>query len=230
MEPTPLTGEARVTSWRVFALVLFSAAYFFQSSGHNEAARFDQMRSLTEHGEWWIDRYAGNTADVVSVGGHTYPDKSPGTTLLGALPWALSRALFSLLPIDEGKQLILVTYALTVLMSALPTALTALLMFRFLARNAWTIAQATLLSLGYGLGTIAFPFATLFFGHQLAAFFAFSGFYLVWSCRSITGRPRALRLILSGLMIGFLPVIENPGAIASVPVIRMQSGTMVLPR
>ena len=31
----------------------------------------------------------------------------------------------------------------------------------------------------------------------------------------MTGRPRALRLILSGLMIGFLPVIENPGAIAS---------------
>jgi hypothetical protein len=216
VEPAPLSREARAASWRVFALVLLSASYFFQSSGHNEAARFDQMRSVMERGEWWIDRFASNTADTIRLDGHTYPNKAPGTTLLGLVPWGVARLVLDVLPIDEGKQLVLSTYALTILMSALPTALTSLLILRFLVRNGWTLSAGTLLGVGYGLGTIAFPWATVFFGHQLSASFAFGAFYLVWASRWLEGRPRTLRLAAAGLMIGFLPVIEYPGAIASV--------------
>lgn len=215
MEPTPLSGEARAASWRVFALVLLSASYFFQSSGHNEAARFDQMRSVMEHGEWWIDRYGSNTADTIHLGGHTYPNKAPGTTLLGLLPWALARAALGLLPIHETQQLILVTWGLTILMSALPTALVSLLILRFLSRNGWTLPHSTLLATGYGLGTIAFPWATVFFGHQLSASAAFGAFYLVWSHRWLESGANALRPLLAGLLLGFLPVIEYPGAMAS---------------
>ncbi|MEO8500013.1 MAG: hypothetical protein ABI565_03805 [Vicinamibacteria bacterium] len=215
MESSPLSGEARAASWRVFALVLLSASYFFQSSGHNEAARFDQMRSVTEHGEWWIDRFARNTGDTIRLDGHTYPNKAPGTTLLGLAPWRVARLAIGLVPIDEGKQLILVTYALTILMSALPTALTSLLILRFLARNGWTSVQATLSAVGYGIGTIAFPWSTVFFGHQLSASFAFGAFYLIWSSPGLSDRPRIARLIAAGLLLGFLPVIEYPGALAS---------------
>ena len=215
VEPTPLSGEARAASWRVFALVLLSASYFFQSSGHNEAARFDQMRSVMEHGEWWIDRFAGNTADIIHLDGHTFPNKAPGTTLLGLVPWGLARVALGILPIHETQQLILTTYGLTILLSALPTALISLLMLRFLSRNGWPLARSTLLAAGYGLGTMAFPWATVFFGHQLSAFFAFGAFYLVWSSRWLEGGSPALRLLVGGLMIGFLPVIEYPGAIAS---------------
>jgi hypothetical protein len=215
VEPAPLSGEARAASWRVFALVLLSASYFFQSSGHNEAARFDQMRSVTEHFEWWIDRFAWNTADTIHLNGHTFPNKAPGTTLLGLLPWSVTRAVASALPVDETKQLILVTYVLTILMSALPTAAISLLMLRFLFRNGWTLGSSTLLAVGYGLGTMAFPWSTVFFGHQLSAFFAFGAFYLVWSARDFEGNSPATRLIAAGLLIGFLPVIEYPGAIAS---------------
>lgn len=215
MEPTPLSGEARAASWRVFALVLLSASYFFQSTGHNEAARFDQMRSVVEHGEWWIDRFASNTADTIHLDGHTFPNKAPGTTLLGVVPWGLASASMRLLPLDDTKQLILITYVLTILMSALPTALLSLLMLRFLSRNGWALTRSTLLALGYGLGTIAFPWATVFFGHQLSAFFAFGAFYLIWTSRWVTDGSPSIRLIAAGLLIGFLPVIEYPGAIAS---------------
>lgn len=215
MGPAPLSDEARTASWRVFALVLLSASYFFQSTAHNEAARFDQIRAVTEHGEWWIDRFSENTGDVVRVHGHNFPDKSPGTTLVGLIPWTLFRAAFSVFPLTEDQQMVLVTYALTVLMSALPTALTALLMLRYLARSGWTLIQSTVASLGYSLGTIAFPFATLFFGHQLAAFFAFAAFYLIWDSRGGTMTPSPLRLAGAGLLIGFLPLLEYPAAIAS---------------
>lgn len=215
MEPTPLKGEARAASWRVFALVLLSAAYFFQSTGHNEAARLDQMRSVMEHGEWWIDRFEANTADTIQLGGHTFPNKAPGTTLLGLAPWGAASMAMRLLPLDDTKQLILITYVLTILMSALPTALLSLLLLRFLARNGWSLARSTLLAVGYGLGTMAFPWATVLFGHQLSALFAFGAFYLIWSSRWLDDGSRAMRLLAAGLMIGFLPVIEYPGAIAS---------------
>jgi hypothetical protein len=215
VERLPLSGEARAASWRVFALVLLSASYFFQSSGHNEAARFDQMRSVTEHGEWWIDRFAWNTADTIQRNGHTFPNKAPGTTLLGLLPWTITRAAMSALPLDQGRQLILVTWILTILMSALPTAGISLLMLRYLFQNGWTLASSTLLALGYGLGTIAFPWATVFFGHQLSAFFAFAAFYLIWRLRTLERRTPVVLPLAAGLLIGFLPVIEYPGAIAS---------------
>ncbi len=215
MAPAPLSGEARAASWRVFALVLLSASYFYQSSGHNEAARFDQIRSVTEHGEWWIDRYATNTFDIVSVDGHTFPNKAPGATLLGLAPWRLTRFALSALPIDNGKQLVLTMYLLTLLMAALPTALISLMILRFLARTGWSTTSATVVALGYGVGSIAFPWATTFFGHQLAALFAFGAFYLIWDSRSTGLETTTSRLLLSGLMIGFLPVIEYPAAIAS---------------
>lgn len=215
MGPAPLSGEARAASWRVFALVLLSASYFFQSSGHNEAARFDQIRSVTEHGEWWIDRYATNTFDIVSVNGHTFPNKAPGATLLGLAPWRLTRFALSALPIDDGKQLVLTMYVLTILMAALPTALISLMMLRFLARSGWTTRSATLVAIGYGVGSIAFPWATTFFGHQLAAYFAFGAFYLIWDAGSAGREATPSRLLPAGLMLGFLPVIEYPAAIAS---------------
>lgn len=214
MRPAPLANEARTASWSVFILVFLSAAYFFPSTAHNEAARFDQIRSVTEHGEWWIDGFSSNTGDVVRVGGHIFPDKSPGTTLIGLIPWTFFRAAFRVLPLSEDQQLVLVTYALTVLMSGLPTALTALLILRFLARNGWTAETSTLVSLGYGLGTIAFPFATTFFGHQLAALFAFAAFSLVWESRG-RAEDSLFRLAGAGLLIGFLPLLEYPAAIAS---------------
>jgi hypothetical protein len=41
-----------------------------------------------------------------------------------------------------------------------------------------------LLTLGYGLGTIAFAFSTVFFGHQIAALLLFGAFYLLFQVRS----------------------------------------------
>ena len=214
MHADALSGEVRVQSWRVFLLVLLSASYFFQSGAHNEAARFDQMRSVVEHGEWWIDRFAANTSDVIQRDGHTYPNKAPGTTLLGLLPWMLARGLAAQLHLSIGGQIVIVTWLLTILMSALPTAFTSLLIVRFLARGGWTEVEAAVGGLAYGLGTLAFPFATLFFGHQLAAGFAFGAFYLVWSAAA---QPNGVpwRIPVAGALIGFLPVIEYTGAIAS---------------
>jgi hypothetical protein len=215
VELIPPGAETRIASWRVFALVLFSSAYFFQSTAHNEAARLDQVRSIAERGEWWIDAYAFNTADSIKIGDHIYPNKAPGVTLLGIVPWAAARGALSFTAWSEEQQLILSVYLLTLLLASLPTALTSLLLVRFLAGNAWNVGVSTLLGLGYGLGTIAFPWSTVLFGHQLAAFLAFGGFYLIWAGRGPSGRDQDLRVLAAGVLLGFLPVVEYPGAIAT---------------
>ena len=67
----------------LFLLLWSSYSYFYQSAQHNEAARFDQIRTLLEDRSVAIDRFAYNTADVVVVerGGvkHVYAAKAPGT-------------------------------------------------------------------------------------------------------------------------------------------------------
>jgi hypothetical protein len=205
----------RTAAWRVFALVLFSSAYFFQSTGHNEAARLDQMRSVVERAEWWIDAYASNTADTIKIDEHIFPNKAPGVTLLGIVPWAVARGALSLTSWNEEQQLVLSVYLVTLLLAALPTALTSLLMVRFLAATGWSAEISTLLGAGYGLGTIAFPWSTVLFGHQLAACLAFAAFYLIWSARGQSGGEQRWRVPVAGLLLGFLPVVEYPGAIAS---------------
>jgi hypothetical protein len=215
VEPIPLSAGVRIASWRVFALVLLSSAYFFQSTGHNEAARLDQMRAVTERGEWWIDAYASNTADAIKIGDHIFPNKAPGVTLLGIVPWALARGALSFTSWNEEQQLVLTVYMLTLLLAGLPTALTALMLVRFLAGNAWSAEVSTLLGVGYGLGTIAFPWSTVLFGHQLSACLAFGAFYLIWAGRARAANDRLLRVLVAGLLLGFLPVVEYPAAIAS---------------
>jgi hypothetical protein len=55
------------------------------------------------------------------------------------------------------------------------------LIYRASRKLGATYEGAVLAALGYGLGTTAFPFSTMFFGHQLAAFLLFLAFYVALS-------------------------------------------------
>jgi hypothetical protein len=57
-----------------------------------------------------------------------------------------------------------------------------------------------------GLGSILFPFATMFFGHAASAFFLFAAFYALWSAR----RPGtgSWRVVLAGFLGGFGVITE----------------------
>lgn len=90
----------RSLRWLLFFFLWASFGYFYHTGQHNEEARFDQIRALVENHEWQIDRLAGNTADVIVVAGHVYPNKAPGTTYLGVLPWWFFRTVISATPLS----------------------------------------------------------------------------------------------------------------------------------
>ncbi|MEO8033523.1 MAG: hypothetical protein ABI837_03770, partial [Acidobacteriota bacterium] len=85
---TPVPGDRGVARG-VFVILFFTYAYFFGGCGANQNATFDQTRALVEHGRFSIDEYAVNTSDISTAGGHVYPNKPPGLSLVAALPYAL---------------------------------------------------------------------------------------------------------------------------------------------
>src|SRR5690242_2762920 len=140
-------------SWGVFALLLFSFAYFYQAGGWNENTRFDLVRAIVEDHTIAIDRYHGNTGDKASYEGHYYSDKAPGLSLFAVPLYAIVR-LFSGLFATEHDFVVFATYVVTVLTVGVAGAATGVLVYRAGRRLGATPTGALLACTGYGLGTI----------------------------------------------------------------------------
>jgi hypothetical protein len=154
-----------------------------------------------------IDRTQDNTGDKSFHEGHWYSDKAPGGALLGVPAYATLRGVAAL----TGAQPTIWQYwrACAFLGAVVPSILLVLLLLRFLrayVEEWWALAIA----LGYGLGTIAFPFASLFFSHAAAAAFLFATFYVLW--RTPPG-SRVWPLLLAGFLAGWAVLLEYPAAI-----------------
>jgi hypothetical protein len=97
------------------------------------------------------------------------------------------------------------------LFGALVPAIVLLLLVRWCAERIEP-GFGTAAALTLGTATLVFPFATLFFGHVLAATLAFAAFALLWKERE--GPPRLALVAASGLLAGFAVTTEYPLAIA----------------
>src|SRR5262249_19900637 len=82
-------------------------------------------------------------------------------------------------------------------------------------------AGALIGAAGYGLGTIAFPLSTMFFGHQLAAFLLFFAFVLAWECKD---EPVRWKQIAVPLLLGSAVLVELPTAPAAVGLAAYHAG------
>ncbi len=230
----------RINALAIFSLLLFCYAYFFPRwADPNQNSRLNMVFAVVEDGTFQIDKYVANTVDYAKVGEHFYSDKAPGTALLGVPIYAvlapvLDTPLLSGLTARletsdafagtlraEGSgvsaqkvRFALTQVALSLLVSALPTAALASLLYLWL--HALTAAKwpRILVALGYGLATPAFAYANTFYGHQLAAFLLFAGFYLLARAPARIGAGRALLL---GLLLGYAFVTEYPVALMIVP-------------
>ena len=191
--------------------LLFCYGFFQQLPAWNEYSRYDLVRALVEDGTTRIDRFEGNTGDDAFYAGHYYSDKPPGSALLGVPPYLMLTAVYDAAGAGTPDQRTAVG-ALAFFVSGVPTVLVVLLLLRFL-RPAVGEAWAFVMALAYGLGSIAFPFATMYFGHAASTFFLFAAFYLLWRWRS---DPRPWRPILAGLLAGCAVITEIPVVVGVV--------------
>lgn len=196
----------------IFIILLVSYSYFFHFIGReswNATSRLALTYSLAERGTFRIDPYQTETGDKVYYRGHYYSDKAPGASLI-AVPFYL---ILKWMGVVSEK---FMRYGLTLLVIGLPSALGALFFYRLTGLlQGYSLRQRTLVTLSYGLGTLAFPFSTIFYGHQLAAVLAVSSFYLLLQMK-VRRNPGGWILGSSGFLAGLAFLSDFPAGIILV--------------
>jgi len=185
--------------------MLFAYGFFQQRPAWNEYSRYDLVRALVDQGTTRIDSYHENTGDKAFYAGHWYSDKAPGTALLGVPAYVLLSVSSHLAGTDVPEEIEAVQ-ALAFVESGIATALLVILLIRFLGPlvgERWAVT----VGLAYGFGSIAFPFATMFFGHAASTAALFAAFYLLYRSKQQPGRWTA---IAAGSLAGLAVLVELP--------------------
>jgi hypothetical protein len=197
----------------LFVWALGTYAYFFQGGGWNANVRFALVRSVVEQGRLTIDDFRRTSGDLAKREHHFYCDKAPGVSMLSVPLYAGLRWLGPPGPPSRQTQHVAL-YLLTLVVIGVPSALALGLLFH-VARHVTPAPIPRLVwALAYGFGTAAFPYATLYYGHQLLAALLVGAIALLFDMRRAAGRRTGALAALVGLLLGTAVAVEYPAAIA----------------
>ena len=215
----------------LFTLFLGVYAYFYQAGGWNQNVRFDLTRSIVEKRTSVIDAYYRNTGDLSCRGPegrckrpnprldrHAYCDKAPGVSWF-AVPMYTAVYVIAGSERPSQRYLQVAAHLSTVAAISVPSAIGAAVLFWLLAAFGLSLRARLATTLAYGLATLAFPYSTVMYGHQLMASLALIGFALLVRMRRVEGAiPRPLTLFAAGLFLGLGVVVEYTAALVVIPV------------
>jgi len=205
----------RRVGWGTIALAAIALAYSLpiQSVGCAQTAHYANTKAIAA-GTPHIDRWAGETCDLVRRDGHFYAAKAPGMDLLAA-PWylflhavgAVPRNRFGRAPFPVGMAGVAprALWQLGLLVVVVP-ALVLLALVRRAADRVEPGAGIVVAAL-LGLGTLVFPFSTLLFAHVVATCFAFAAFALLFR------REGSTTAGLAGIAAGLAASCDLPLAV-----------------
>ena len=175
-------GRARIAAAWVFATLLGSYAYFWQSRDWNSASRLMLTYAMVDRGTIAIDGLEAQTGDRASFRGHTYSDKPPGASTIGVPAYAMMKAAFRLPdhPLGQlGFAYWPADYGTTLAISAIPTAATGALLVILAAGFGCGPRRSALVGLAFGLATPAYAYATLAYGHAASSACLLASFALI---------------------------------------------------
>jgi hypothetical protein len=213
------------TELLLFLLLWVTYAYFYQSTGTNEAVRFDQMQALVHDHTLAIDKYCFNSPDLIRYPegtGQIYPNKAPGMTFLGVVPFALGSVI--LFPIraaglPEWISWHVLCYFSTLFSVSLLSAVAAVGMYRVLTGLTSDRYFSAVIVLAVWLGTLLFPYSTLFYSHAPTASLLVIAFYLLYDLRgtdvAVTQSARIVKAWLAGALAGCSVAVEYPALLLS---------------
>jgi hypothetical protein len=212
----PSRGALRRPEAALFALALAAYAYFFQGGGWNAAVRFDLVRAIVEQGTVRIDGYEKNTGDLAYRDGHYYCDKAPGLSFAAVPVYA---AVYPLAGEGRlrGRFVSRAAWLATIVTVAVPSAAAVVMLWLLGEVLGLRPPWRALLALAYAFATLAFPYATLFYGHQLAAALLFLAFGLLMRARRHGGAGPG-RLCAVGALLGAAVAVEYPAALAAAAI------------
>jgi hypothetical protein len=198
----------------LFATSFFTYAYFYQAADQSTADRFDFLRAVLEHHTLWIDGFCGyNTADIISIGGHYYSVKAPGTSLTAMIPWSF--LMWLLAPISTRNEPLfwaLATYFSIVLTVSLLVSILVVVMYRLGKALGATPGKSAAIALIMAFATILFPYATEMTGEPVAAVCLMSSFYLLFT---FGNEPNPKRAMFAGFLAGWAVLNNFPSFLVS---------------
>ncbi|MBI3073306.1 MAG: hypothetical protein HYY84_14425 [Deltaproteobacteria bacterium] len=170
----------------------------------NEVVRLYLTRAIVDDGTFAIDgqmRRFGDVEDKSQHKGRFHNDKAVGLSFL-AVPIYLVLKLF-----DKDPPMATLRHATWLALVILPSLFLLFALRRTLRRHlAMSPIWGDALLTTYALGTLAFTFSTLVFGHQPTAVFLFLAFFVVTQIRAGERTPRAA--LLAGALGGIAVMLE----------------------
>ena len=188
-------------------VLLASYAFFWHGRDWNAASRLMLTYALVDRGTIAIDGLEDQTHDIARAGGHYYTDKTPGFSLLAAVPYRAAKAAFGLPdhPLGaKGFAFWPADYWTTLGTSGLCSALTGAVLVSLARALGCGPRRSALVGLAYGLATPAYAYATLAYGHQLAASALLGSFGMIWRW----ARRPGLAAGLAGFLASYASVVE----------------------
>jgi 4-amino-4-deoxy-L-arabinose transferase-like glycosyltransferase len=219
----------------IFLLLLLCYAYFLPRAGRrdwNASGRADLVFAVADRGVLWIDDYHENTGDKAYFEGHYYAVGSIGPSLLALPAYLALKPILALPPlasrlsradsavraqpmsIGEHREATprerLGMLVMSLVAVSLPSAALGVVVYRLARRFVPRDTDALAAALIYGLATVAFPYGKALLQHQVSAFGAFVGFYLLWRVAREAAAP--WRLWVAGAFFGLATISEYPVA------------------
>lgn len=239
---TMLPGAALPTAYRLeMAVFLAVVAFTYLSINRpivdgNPGARIGLTFSIVERGELNIDRLVaeGNTEDWSRHAGHFYSNKAPGPALLAVPLYFLQNRIQRAVGVtdDNRRAHWLATYVANFATSIVPTLLALPLLYTVLVRRmglspGWAFALCGT----WAVGSMAFPYSVMFFGHQSAAAFFAIGMCLTVLELEREGAPRPHVIALAGLAMGMAVISDYlAGVLVGIWVVYLAWRTRLAPR
>lgn len=228
--PHENAGRWLPAEFALFILLFLLYSCIIHMPNVNENSRYDLLMSIVDGGTLQIDKYAGNTIDKAFYKGHYYTDKAPGLSFFSipfyafvkltepALKNIVASSASGNTDILQNILLLLNLWLTRVMAVSFFSALFSIFFFRFLRHVSSKPALSFLLTIGYSLGTLAYPYSTVYYGHQLSSALIFTAFIaIVFALENIHQIKFCAALsFLSGILAGFSVLIEYPTALIAV--------------
>jgi len=164
----------------------------------DDDVKLDLTRAIVDEHRFEIDSYVENTGgDRAYYKGHYYSDKPPGASFLAVPVYVVFKLFFGMPDID--LKLHILEFMIIAFSSVLFSALLVVLMYKisrfFVKKELYRI----LITIFFGLGTMIFVYATIYYHQAIATFFAFLCFYLLFKMRQ---EKKGNYYFLAGLSAG----------------------------
>lgn len=186
----------------LIAIYILAAVYLLPMFPHggssNELTRWATAASLVEKSSFeisWTEDLIGKNVDTATIGDKTYSNKPPGTAVLAAPFYALTRVFIGE---PDASNIRISWFVMRFFISTMPLLFLALWLY---GRNADEVSLGTVL-----FATPLFLYSILLFSHVLVAVLLYFAFRLLFDSKM----PSKRSCFLAGLLSGLAVVCEFP--------------------